>query len=418
MGKSKSKMSRVTLWVIIAFLVVVFAAVIFMTLKNTGDMQEILEDSVRAELISISIAAREIIDPEAFDSYNSIADVEADAEAYAQTLAQLRTLQQNVGAEYIYALKQVNGQYNFIFDTDTEDDTIFIEYELSLVHEQAFLGKETADIMNVTDEWGSYNTGAVPIWKDGKVVGIVSTDITDTYIERSSETARRNAILLSIVMVVTMGVMVSALIVLLRRVSAMQNKLFRMANYDVITGLPNRQYLMDYLEQLSAKGDKIKEPFALMFVDLDNFKKVNDGAGHDAGDELLRHIALYLDGFHERSRAFRPSAGILNVSARVGGDEFVQIVPGIASEEEAAAAAQKLLDNFSSQALDRFIEKYKVGLSIGVALFPYHSTNFNVLIKYADIAMYKAKRGTKNSYFVYNDEMGQDMETPDGGERG
>jgi diguanylate cyclase (GGDEF)-like protein len=209
-----------------------------------------------------------------------------------------------------------------------------------------------------------------------------------------------------------MAVMVGALIVLLRRVTAMQNKLFRMANYDLITGLPNRQYLMDYLARISEKASKTNEPFALMFIDLDNFKKVNDGAGHDAGDELLRHIATYLSGIHENSKEFRPSAGILNVSARIGGDEFLQVVPGISTETEAAIAAQKVLDNFHSQALDRFIEKYKVGLSIGVALFPYHSANYNVLIKYADIAMYHAKHGTKHSFCIYTDEMGQESPEP------
>ncbi|MDR0906399.1 MAG: diguanylate cyclase [Oscillospiraceae bacterium] len=405
----KSKLQQVTLIVIIGFLIIVFGVVIVLTVKNTGDLQDILADSVEAQALSIASAAREIIDADKFATYNSYDDINADSAAYYGTRARLRALQSETGATYIYALKQINGQYEFVFDTDVEDEEVFIPYELEAVHEQAFIGKDSSGVMNVQDEWGTYNTAAVPIWgADGRVIGIVSADIEDTFIRRSSDTAQRNAVFLSVTMVVTMAVMIAALIILLRRVTQMQSKLFKMANYDVITGLPNRQYLMDYLARISAKAEKSNESFALMFIDLDNFKKVNDGAGHDAGDELLRHIATYLEGVHENSKAFRPSAGILNVSARIGGDEFLKVVPGISTEAEAAAAAQKILDNFHSQTLDRFIEKYNVGLSIGIALFPYHSANFNVLIKYADIAMYHAKHGTKHSYRIYTDEMGQE----------
>jgi diguanylate cyclase (GGDEF)-like protein len=401
-----NKLQRNLVWVVAVFFVVVLGVVTFMTLKNTADLHGYLEDSVKSQLISASVAARKILDVDRFESYNSVADTEADADAYAQTLAELRQLQLDVGAEYIYALKQLNENYYFVFDTDTEDEAIFIEYELSPVHEQAFLGRESADTMNVDDEYGSYNTGAVPIWKDGKVIGIISTDIADTFLTQSTTTARLNAVLLisstALVMILTLFIVLT----LMRRVQAMQDKLFHMANYDTITGLPNRQYLMNYLALISDKGNRDKAPFALFFIDLDNFKKVNDGAGHDAGDELLRHISSYLDGINKNAKAFRPSAGILNISARIGGDEFLQVVPDIATETEAAIVAQKVLDGFRSQALDRFIDKYKVGLSIGVALFPYHSDNFNVLIKYADVAMYHAKQSGKHSYCVYTDSMG------------
>jgi diguanylate cyclase (GGDEF)-like protein len=178
-----------------------------------------------------------------------------------------------------------------------------------------------------------------------------------------------------------------------------------MANFDAITGLPNRRYLMNYLKSISTDENKTKASFALLLIDLDNFKSVNDNAGHDAGDALLRHIAAYLDSAHENSKSFRPSAGMLNVSARIGGDEFVQIFPGVETETDAAIIAQKLLRNFSSQTLDRYIQKYSVGLSIGVAICPLHSDDFNVLIKYADLAMYHAKKAGKSAYRVYEDEM-------------
>jgi len=387
------------------FSVIVIAVTVIMTQKNTRELSQILEESIKSELISTSIAARGHIDVDRFYSYNSLEDIQNDFEAFSKTLGELRELQRIVGATYIYALKQVDGVYHFIFDTDEEDDVLFDIYEISDVHERAFLGYDSAGIMNVVDEYGNFSTGAVPIWREGIVVGIISTDIEDSIIHESNKTAARNSTILISVLAVTMAVMTIIVWFLLRNVRAMQEKLYQMANYDVLTGLPNRQHLMIYLEEVAEKALKHNTPFAFLLIDLDNFKSVNDGAGHDAGDELLRHFALYLNVMHDQSKSFRPLAGALNVSARIGGDEFVQIIPGIGTEEEAQEVAKKLLENFSSQTVNRYVEKYHVGLSIGVALFPLHTDNYNVLIKYADFAMYHAKKRGKNSFHVYSEDV-------------
>ena len=120
---------------------------------------------------------------------------------------------------------------------------------------------------------------------------------------------------------------------------------------------------------------------------------------------MLLHIAQYLDSSAENAKSFRPSAGQLNIAARVGGDEFIQVVNGVDTKEKAQEVTDHLLKNFASQHIDRYIEKYGVGMSIGVALYPYHSDNYHVLIKYADMAMYHAKHGGKNQYRIYTDEM-------------
>ena len=403
----KSKIQIISVLAIIVFSVIILCLTVFMTLKNTDDLKHILEESIESQLIAISIAARGLLDIDKFELYNSEEDIYNDIDAYRKTLEDLRSLQRQVGAAYIYALKLIGGKYYFIFDTDYESDTVIDEYELYPVHERAFLGEDSAGIMNLSDEYGNFNTGAVPIWKDDKIIGIISADIEDTYIHDSNRAAFNNSIALILSLIFTMGVMAAIVSLLLRNVRKMQDKLFQMANYDVLTGLPNRQYLMNYLPIIAEKSQKNRTPFALFLIDLDNFKDVNDNAGHDAGDELLRHIATYLNSIHENSKSFRPAAGILNISARIGGDEFVQIVPGVANEDEAEMIAKKVIDNFRSKTLDRFIEKYQVGLSIGVALFPYHTDNYHVLIKYADIAMYHSKKGGKNACRIYNDEMNQ-----------
>lgn len=390
--------------IVLLFFVVVLAIVVGMNIKNTMNLRGILTNSVKSQLISISLAAREMINVEDFIAYDNAAV--AEESAYQDTLAHLRQLCDSVGAQYIYALKWQNDEYVFVFDTDTEDEQIFINYELSPVHAMAFTGKNAADVMNVDDLYGSFNTGAVPIWHDGRVVGIICTDIEDHYLESSYKTAWFNAFMLIGILVVAMLVMLYLVVKLLNRLNEMQTKLKRQALYDNVTNLPNRQYLMDYLARLTSGPEKT--PFAILFIDLDNFKLVNDNAGHDAGDELLRHIAQYLDSSAENAKSFRPSAGQLNIAARVGGDEFIQVVNGVDNEEKAAEVARHLLDNFKSEHVDRYIDKYNVGMSIGVALYPFHSDNYHVLIKYADVAMYHAKHGGKNQYTIYTDEMSQE----------
>lgn len=396
---------RTALMSMICFFIIFLGATVLLTIRNTRDLQRILNDSVKARLISTSIAASEIIDIDRFDSYNSMRDVEQDGEAYAQTLAKLRALRQEVGAEYIYALKLIDGEHVFVFNTGPQEDTLFQAYEIFPVHENAFRGKKSADMMNVADEWGRFHAGAVPILKNGKVIGIVSTGIRDTYVAESGRMAQINIIALILTLSITIAAIIAIVFVLLRRIEKTQSELYRIANFDALTGLHNRHYLMTHLPEVAEKAVTKDAPFALLLIDLDNFKLVNDSAGHDAGDELLRHIASYLKDAHESSISFRPTAGMLNVSARIGGDEFVQIVPGVGTREEAEVVAQRLLDNFASPALARYIEKYRVGLSIGVSLFPHDTGDYNVLIKYADIAMYHAKRSTKHTFRIYSDDM-------------
>jgi diguanylate cyclase (GGDEF)-like protein len=273
------------------------------------------------------------------------------------------------------------------------------------VHELAFQGNVSAGILNVVDQYGSYNTGAAPILKNGKVIGIISTDIEDKLIRESDRAARTNTIFLVVAIFMTMCVTMIILLLLMRNIRKMQDRLFINANYDMITGLPNRQHLMSYLDSICSKSSKQVTAFAMLFIDIDNFKMVNDGDGHDAGDELLRNIAEYLSRIGENAKLFRPPSGVLNVSARLGGDEFIKIIPNINTEAEAEAAAKRILENFDTPGLKRCIEKYNVGMSIGAALYPLHSDNYHVLVKYADIAMYQAKKSGKHTYRVFNFDM-------------
>ncbi|MDL2206571.1 diguanylate cyclase [Eubacteriales bacterium OttesenSCG-928-N13] len=396
---NKEKYSLFTAFVV--FCALIMGITVYMNNKTINDSHAMLEKSVEYQLISVASAAREIIDEYSFVAYNSLEDI--DNNYYRTQREQLCTLQEKAGAQYIYALKMQGDDAVFVYDTDVEAEP-FITYDLDDALERAFQGEEVTGISNVDDEYGSFSTAAVPLYKDEKIIGVVAVDIEDKLIIESRAIAKRNVILMVCILGITLLAMSVLVYILLNRMKKMQDKLKRMANYDKLTNLPNRQYLMDYLAEITSKGRK--DPFALLFVDLDNFKKVNDNAGHDAGDALLQNIGHYLDNAQtDNKRVFRPGAGPLNIAARIGGDEFVLIAPGISNELEANAFARQLLDGFGNQEIDRYIEKYEVGLSIGVALYPFHTDNYNVLIKYADIAMYHAKFGGKNCYRIYDDEM-------------
>lgn len=385
------------------FCFVIITLVCGLSYKSSMDAQNLLKESTRSQLTSIALSARRLVDHYAFSNYNSLEDMEG-SESYKSKLADLRKLAEDTGAKYIYALKEFNGEYRFVFDTDTEDNALFEVYELSEVHRQAFKGNMSFQF-GMVDDYGSFNSASAPIFYNGDVAGIICVDFDDALLVESEREVFFNLVLLVCAMVVTFAIMGVILFFMYKKIHEMQTKLERMAHYDKLTNLPNRQYLLEYLGDLTAK--RHKTPFALYFIDLDNFKKVNDNAGHDAGDELLQNIGNYLASAQKSSTVFRPGSGNINVAARIGGDEFVIVAPQIDTPEDAAKFAEELLDGFRSDAIDKYIDKYNVGLSIGVALFPLHSENFHVLIKYADIAMYHTKHAGKNCYRIYTDEMKQ-----------
>ena len=441
----KDHFQRFALSAVIGFFAVLLCLTISITLKNNSDSRKILERSVKSDAVSISMASEQLIDSAEFEQlldpafltggnpFNDASHVLYDQ--YHRTLAALRALKDDVGATYIYALWQHQGKIYFVFDTDeanndwdydkannewiyigdknrddVEAPTPFSWYEdADDVHLEPFETKESAASI-IKDIWGDFITGAVPIFDaSGKVIGAICVDIDDTFIVDIARSANKNLIILIVVMTIVMAAMTFIVYVLLCRIKKFQDKMFQMANYDVITGLPNRQYLFNYMQEVTSKYEsaKVKPAFALVFVDIDNFKKVNDGAGHDAGDALLRAIAGFLDKALYKSKSFRPPAGVLNVSARIGGDEFIQIAADVHTEDQADIVAKKLIDAFQAQSaeISPFIAQFDVGLSIGIALFPKHTKDFHVLIKYADIAMYHAKKSGKHNYRIYGHDM-------------
>lgn len=171
-----------------------------------------------------------------------------------------------------------------------------------------------------------------------------------------------------------------------------EQKIAHLAHYDYLTDLPNRALFLDNLEHALALAKRKSFKVAVLFLDLDGFKKVNDTLGHDVGDLLLQGVARRLK---EITRAS-------DTVARVGGDEFLFILSDIGLDENAAFTANKII-----AALARpfeFGEKIcHIGGSIGIAIYPDASIKPEALVKLADDAMYLAKQSGKNTYRFYHD---------------
>ena len=175
-----------------------------------------------------------------------------------------------------------------------------------------------------------------------------------------------------------------------------EEALLRMANHDALTGLPNRVLLQDRLAQAIVHAQRARSQVGVMFIDLDRFKHVNDSLGHDAGDRMIVEIGRRL------SSSLRESDTV----ARQGGDEFVVVLPDLASPDDAAKVAQKLLDSLFQPLLLGDQEVFPTG-SIGIAMYPRDGHDSQTLLKCADSAMYRAKRQGGNHFLFYVADMGQ-----------
>jgi len=176
----------------------------------------------------------------------------------------------------------------------------------------------------------------------------------------------------------------------------MKNKqiIERLAYYDSLTNLPNRTLFKDRVHTAIANAKRNKTKIAIMFLDLDNFKIVNDTLGHSMGDKLLIYIAKLLESLLREN----------DTISRVGGDEFTILLTGITKEGEAAHVASKILNALEGE---HFIDdhKLKVTTSIGIALYPDSAQDIDNLIRNADTAMYEAKKADKNTFKTYNEKM-------------
>lgn len=168
-----------------------------------------------------------------------------------------------------------------------------------------------------------------------------------------------------------------------------QNQLKTMAYYDYLTGIPNRRFFMDYLSDEVMKAEKLNQRFALMYLDIDHFKNINDVMGHDIGDQLLIQF----------SKQVQQTISGKGTFSRIGGDEFAIILPNLISEEEAKIMGEEIVTTLKKtwHVEDKI---FQTTSSIGISIYPKDGTTSLELIRNADESLYKAKaKGRANVQF-------------------
>ena len=171
----------------------------------------------------------------------------------------------------------------------------------------------------------------------------------------------------------------------------MEEKIKRLAYHDSLTGLPNRMLLSDRLNMAKILSDRNRKKLALMMLDIDKFKEINDTLGHHIGDLLLQVVAEKLTGILRKE----------DTVARFGGDEFVLVLPDQKDVQTALNVARKIIDAFRDTVV---LEGHALIItsSIGISIYPDHGQDIDTVLKNADSAMYRAKQAGRNQYRLYN----------------
>ena len=180
-------------------------------------------------------------------------------------------------------------------------------------------------------------------------------------------------------------------------------QLNRLARVDTVTELPNRLNFEELLAVTLEQSRRHERKFAVIYMDLDNFKYVNDTCGHDVGDMLLTEVGVRVKGCVRKSDAVQLGINEVMV-ARLGGDEFAVLLSDIFSPSNAGVVVEMILSAISK----RFVlndHKVSIGVSIGIACYPYAGNTEEELKKAADLAMYKAKENGKNTFYYYTNEL-------------
>lgn len=220
-----------------------------------------------------------------------------------------------------------------------------------------------------------------------------------TEVDKAEEESTQTALKHNIYIFVLISSLVALFMMLLITNEKKKNdkKLHYSALHDDLTKLPNRRYIVEFLTFILTQSKRNHRKGAILFMDLDKFKTINDTYGHEAGDTVLLEVAKRL----------KKSVREKDLVARLGGDEFLIVIDGYETTSDIDTVCQKLLTNISEPIIEND-KRYSVGLSIGISTFPDDANNTTTLLSYADTAMYKTKDNGHNGYTFYSKEMMQE----------
>ncbi len=186
-----------------------------------------------------------------------------------------------------------------------------------------------------------------------------------------------------------------------------EEKIRHLAYYDSLTGLPNRQLFREHLKLALKQAARENQSIYIMFLDMDNFKHVNDSLGHDAGDRLLKEFTLRLQQVTRDTDYTARSSSIDNDAikiSRLGGDEFTVLLQNIQSPSHVSMVAKRIIQAMS-EPFEISKQDVFVSTSVGISVYPNDGDNAETLLKHADVAMYHAKMNGKNNYQFFDSEM-------------
>ena len=256
---------------------------------------------------------------------------------------------------------------------------------------QALIHKEGVSMLKDyrdTDVLSSYSTITYPNFE-----WIVITEVDAKEIEERLSGLKEN---ISLFVLISSVLALLVMLVITNEKKKQDKKLYHTATHDALTGLPNRKFALEFLSYMLANQKRRKTQGAVLFIDLDKFKIINDSYGHEAGDKVLVEISLRL----------RKTLRDEDLVARLGGDEFIVIVNNFHSLSDIDKLCNKLIQTVS-QAIQDKERAYEVGMSIGIATFPQDSSTAQELLQFADTAMFGIKDNGRNGYTYYNKEMTQ-----------
>jgi diguanylate cyclase (GGDEF)-like protein len=328
----------------------------------------------------------------------------APAELLAVETQLNKACRANRDCHFIYLLYSDKQQIKFLLDASprptadvSKSGDVFEDATQAL--KQAMSTKKVFIEGPVSDHWGTWVSVRMPVTATMDAPVFITLNI-DAEAKHWNNRILNKMLVPMISMLIFSGILMwliwqnRAREKLLEHMFNSTSVLTGLANNDALTGLPNRRLLEDRMTQALKSARRGKLIVAVLFLDLDHFKAVNDTHGHNVGDKLLKSVAARL-------------VDLLRVEdtiARIGGDEFIVLLPRIKDEKEVRMIAEKIVEGFTKPFTlgDKVLQ---LGASVGISMYPKHALTPKNLIKQADSAMYTAKRQGRSCYAIYDSSM-------------
>jgi diguanylate cyclase (GGDEF)-like protein/PAS domain S-box-containing protein len=277
------------------------------------------------------------------------------------------------------------------------DNALVGVYKSNLKGELLFVNNALVKILDYGSPEELISSGTQPIYKTMEDRRILLEDlkkngrVSNYEIEAVTKSGKTRNLLLSGTIT---GDILSGMIIDITERKRMEETIKHQAYHDTLTGLPNRLLFTEYLGLALSQASRDRHKVAVLYLDLDNFKDINDSLGHAAGDEILRSVSRRLKSCLRES----------DTIARIGGDEYTVLMPNIHRENDIVVIASKIISELEMPFIINAHTVY-LSLSIGISLYPFDGNESDTLLKNADAAMYNAKKRGKNNYQFYNPAM-------------